>query len=92
MTASSITSSWYSEAWCTSSTDTAPAESRLRSRRVRIRSPTAMASAGLRRLAAGLDEMGRDLVEEAVTRRDRVEQGGFQAGETVLDRGNTEKS
>ena len=43
-------------------------------------------------LTAAVDEVRRNLVQEAVARRDGVEQGGFQTAETILDRGNTKES
>ena len=51
----------------------------------------AIASAGLSRLPPALMRWVVTSSRKPVTRRHRVEQGGFQTAEAVLDRGNTEQ-
>ena len=74
VSASSITSSWYSEPRCTSSTDAPPVTASSRGRRAAprgARRPAHSVRVGRRRLPPGCEQVAGDVAEEPVVGPDR---------------------
>ena len=89
MVASSMTSSWYSEARWTSSTATPPMRS---SSVASLVAPggRGQGQQGSEALAAGGDQVGGDLVQEVVTGHHRGGEQGLETLQSLLQAGQAE--